>query len=246
MIKQAARLRSRVLRVLGLASKRDLLALETRLDTLIGTSVRQTERLECADLDMAAAARETEQTRRHMLGTRGGELSRIERNVHALMRRQFVDETALPFPKRILAQRFHVNSQNEEDGITLALFNLVGTTNRRFLELGSGLNGGNTGFLAESCGWTGLMVDGKASNAARLAARFARYGVDTKAVWITRDNVNQVARDSPPGRRDRSAEHRPRRQRLLGVAGARCLHAAGGDSRVQPLVRRRAGGDGAV
>ena len=195
MIKRAARLRARVLHVLGLASKRDLLALETRLDTLIGTSVRQTDRLERADLGMAEAARELVQTRRQMLGPRGGELSHIERNVHALMRRQFVDETALPFPQRILAQRFHIGSQNEEDGITLALINLVGTTNRRFLELGSGLNGGNTGFLAETCGWTGLMVDGKSRNVARLAARFARYGVDTKAVWITRDNVNQVACD---------------------------------------------------
>ena len=184
MIKRVARLRARVLHVLGLASKRDLLALETRLDTLIGTSVRQTDRL----------ARELEQPSR-LLDTRRGRLSHIERNIHALMRRQFVDETALPFPQRILAQRFHIRSQNEEDGITLALINLVGTTNRRFLELGSGLNGGNTGFLAETCGWTGLMVDGNAENVSRLAAKFARYGVDTKAVWITRDNVNPVARD---------------------------------------------------
>ena len=32
-------------------------------------------------------------------------------------------------------------------------------------------------------------------HAARVARRFARYGVDTKAAWITRDNVNQLARD---------------------------------------------------
>ena len=48
---------------------------------------------------------------RGLLSTRGGGLSHIERNVHALIRRQFVDHTTLPFPHGILAQRFHILSQ---------------------------------------------------------------------------------------------------------------------------------------
>ena len=74
---------------------------------------------------MTAVTLELEQMRR-MLSTRGGGLSHIERNVHALIRRQFVDHTTLPFPHSILAQRFHIRSQNEEDGITLALIDLAG------------------------------------------------------------------------------------------------------------------------
>ena len=194
MLELAARLRARVLHLLGLASTCDLPALETRMHTMIEKFGRQAALLEQTDLDMTAVTLELEQMRR-MLSTRGGGLSHIERNVHALIRRQFVDQTTLPFPHSILAQRFHIHSQNEEDGITLALINLAGTTNRRFLELGAGINGGNSGFLVETFGWTGLMVDGSTECAARVAARFARYGIHTKAVWITRDNVNQLARD---------------------------------------------------
>ena len=194
MLERAARLRARALRLLGLAATCDLPALETRLDTMSETFDRQTALLEQNDLDMTAVNLELEQMRR-MLSNRGGGLSHIERNVHALIRRQFVDQTTLPFPHSILAQRFHILSQNEEDGITLALFDVAGTTNRRFLELGAGINGGNSGFLVETFGWTGLMVDGNAERCARVARRFARYGVDTKAAWITRDNVNQLARD---------------------------------------------------
>ena len=194
MIELAARLRTRVLQLFGLASKRDLRALEKRIDTLSGKFRRQTVLLERTDAGMGEATLELEQVS-GLLSTRGGGLSHIERNIHALIRRQFVDHTTLPFPHGILAQRFHILSQNEEDGITLALINLVDATNRRFLELGCGTNGGNTGFLVETFGWTGLMVDGSAECVARVARRFARYGVDTKAVWITRDNVNQLARD---------------------------------------------------
>ena len=193
MLELFGRLRARVLHVLGLVSKRDLLALETRLDTLSREFRRQTRLLKRAQRGLAAATGEIVQI--HGLVGTGGRLNHVERNLHALIRGQFVDRTTLPFPQRILAQRFHIRSQYEEDGITLALINVTGTTNRRFLELGSGLNGGNTGFLAETCGWTGLMVDGNADLATRLRRRFARYGVDAKELWITRDNVNQLARD---------------------------------------------------
>ena len=187
------RWRAWVLRLLGLVSKRDLLALETRLDTIIREFDRQTALLERANRRVAEATNTLEHIRRR-IGSRG-RLTRIERNLHALIRSQFVDQTTLPLPRRILAQRFRISSQNEEDGLTLALINLAGTTNRRFLDLGAGANGGNTGFLAETCGWTGLMTDGRAKCTVQLAARFGRYQIDTKQVWLTCNNVNQVVRD---------------------------------------------------
>ena len=193
MLELFRRLRARVLHALGLVSKPDLLALETRLDKLDREFRRQTRLLKRARRALAAATGDIAQLRR-VLGT-GGRMNHVERNLHALIRGQFVDRTTLPFPQRILAQRFHIRSQYEEDGITLALITLTGTTDRRFLDLGTGANGGNTGFLAETCGWTGLMVDGHAALAKRLRRRFGRYGVDTKELRITRDNVNQLARD---------------------------------------------------
>ena len=46
MLELFGRWRAWVLRLLGVVSKRDLLALETRLDTLIGEFDRQTARLD--------------------------------------------------------------------------------------------------------------------------------------------------------------------------------------------------------
>ena len=85
-----ARLRARVVHLLGLASERDLPALEARLDSLADKFGRQTGLLERIEHRMAAKARELKQTRR-LLGHRG-QLTQIERNLHALLRRQFVDE----------------------------------------------------------------------------------------------------------------------------------------------------------
>lgn len=135
---------------------------------------------------------------RMQIGTNGinDQLRHVEHNVNSLVRHEYVDQVALPFPHNVLSQRFHVWSQNEEDGITLALVKMVGSTTRRFVELGAGTNGGNTGFLAETCGWTGLMVDGSQANAEQLVARFSQFGVVVKGSWITTDNVNLLVRDS--------------------------------------------------
>ena len=135
---------------------------------------------------------------RMQIGTDGinDQLRHVEHNVNSLVRHEYVDQVALPFPHNVLSQRFHVWSQDEEDGITLALVKLVGSTTRRFVELGAGTNGGNTGFLAETCGWTGLMVDGSQANAEQLVARFSQFGVVVKGSWITTDNVNLLVRDS--------------------------------------------------
>jgi len=59
-------------------------------------------------------------------------------------------------------------SQNEEDGILLYLFSLIGTANKTCVELGAG-DGmeNNTANLIVNHGWTGLLVDGDAANVAR-------------------------------------------------------------------------------
>ena len=55
LIELVWRWRAWVLRLLGVVSKRDLLALQTRLDTLTGEFDRQTALLERANLQVAAA-----------------------------------------------------------------------------------------------------------------------------------------------------------------------------------------------
>lgn len=122
----------------------------------------------------------------------GGQVTQIEQDVRAVLRRMALPTNPLPFPNRLIAQRFRGMSQNEEDGITLALLQEMGPGSRRFVEIGCGDNGGNSGFLAQECGWTGLMVDGDAS---RIAVARALYGggpVSVAQAWITREKINEL------------------------------------------------------
>jgi len=115
----------------------------------------------------------------------------VEPAVQALLRDRYVDPAALPCPERLTAQRFRLSSQNEEDGITIALLKEAGIVTRTFVEIGSGLSGGNSAALAREFGWTGLMVDGAGSTRmAQVGRRFP--GVTAVHAWVTRDNVNDL------------------------------------------------------
>jgi hypothetical protein len=114
----------------------------------------------------------------------------VEPAVQALLRERFLDVESLPYPERLTARRFRISSQNQEDGLTLALLNEVGATCRRFVEIGSGLSGGNSGFLARECGWSGLMVDGHAGHMVQVGRRFPT--ATAVAAWVTRDNINEL------------------------------------------------------
>lgn len=114
----------------------------------------------------------------------------LEPAVQALLRERYLDPETLPYPEKLIAQRFRISSQNQEDGLTLALLAEAGETNRRFVEIGSGLSGGNSGFLARECGWSGLMVDGDAAHMAQVARRFPM--VTAVAAWVTRENIDEL------------------------------------------------------
>lgn len=92
----------------------------------------------------------------------------FRKQLASLVRAQYV-AAGLPGPRGIEARRFRLRSQNEEDGIILALLEATGVATRKFVEIGSGGTGGNCGVLARELGWDGLMVD--ASEAAARAAR---------------------------------------------------------------------------
>jgi hypothetical protein len=114
----------------------------------------------------------------------------LEPAIQAVLRERYLDPDTLPYPEKLTARRFRVSSQNQEDGLTLALLGEVGETNRRFVEIGSGLSGGNSAFLARELGWSGLMVDGHAEHMTQVARRFPM--VTAMAAWVTRENVNEL------------------------------------------------------
>ena len=76
---------------------------------------------------------------------------RLLRQFPAVVRKRYLDGVSLPPEFELRARRFDLGSKNEEDGILLELFRRIGTTDRRFVGIGCGVNGGNMGFLAADC-----------------------------------------------------------------------------------------------
>jgi hypothetical protein len=110
----------------------------------------------------------------------------------AIIRKLYLDDVELPAPYDLLSQRFRYRSQNEEDGLLLALFKHIGTANRRCIEIGCGSNGGNSGFLVQECGWNGLMVDANRSKIATIKVRYAGHPAVVVKHRVTSEDVNQL------------------------------------------------------
>ena len=98
---------------------------------------------------------------------------------------------------------FRVHSQHEEDGILNFIFSLIGTTNKRCVEIcaGDGIEC-NTANLIINHRWIGLLIDGNEINIEK-AKQFYSANLDTKfwpptiiKEWITKDNVNRVIQEN--------------------------------------------------
>lgn len=97
----------------------------------------------------------------------------------------------IPFPFKLAARRFKLRSQHEEDGYLLALLEEVGTTNRRFVEIGCGRSGGNAAILAFELGWSGLMVDANPDAIDYITKVYAfNDTVQGVVAEVTPENVN--------------------------------------------------------
>jgi hypothetical protein len=94
---------------------------------------------------------------------------------------------------------FKVFSQFEEDGILLYIFSIIGTTNKRVVEICAG---DGTECMAANLiinhGWDALLFDGDAELTAR-GIHFYSNNQSTwlhppvfKQAWLTRENVNQL------------------------------------------------------
>ena len=98
---------------------------------------------------------------------------------------------------------FRCYSQNDEDGVLLYVFTLIGTASKSAVEIGAGDGFQcNTANLLLNHGWNGLLVDGHRGNV-RFAQRFYRWDLRTRRsppqvvhAWVTAENINQVIRDN--------------------------------------------------
>ncbi len=110
----------------------------------------------------------------------------------AVVRKLYLEDADLPHPYDLLSERFPYRSQNEEDGLLLALFKRIGMTDRRCVEIGCGVNGGNSGFLVQECGWTGLMVDADRRKIASIKTRFAGHALTAVKHRVTREDIDAL------------------------------------------------------
>jgi hypothetical protein len=94
---------------------------------------------------------------------------------------------------------FKVFSQADEDGILLYIFSIIGTINKRCVEIGAGKGVEcNTANLIINHGWYGLLIDGDKTNI-KKGRKYYKTNPHTSLfppvlehAWITRENVNQV------------------------------------------------------
>jgi hypothetical protein len=119
-------------------------------------------------------------------------LLRTQRAVDALVRAAYVEHETLDFPQRLTVRRFGLLSQNSEDGIVLELLREGVQSSRRFVEIGCGGNGGNSGFLATELGFSGVMLDGSSDAVAESRLRFNSERVTVAAARVTRENVDEL------------------------------------------------------
>ena len=94
---------------------------------------------------------------------------------------------------------WRVNSQTDEDGILLFLFAIIAAGGRRCVELGAGDGREcNTANLILRHGWTGLLLDGDATNVSRARDFYRRHRSTwifpprCEHAWLTRENVNET------------------------------------------------------
>ncbi len=164
----------------------------------------QDERLESLASEISALREAVEaltaqvaDLRQDVRGKRGlaGELRTVRELTESAVRRLSLDPAKLPWPERITARRFGSSSQRGEDGVLLALLDEGAEKTRRFVELGCGDNGGNSGFLARELGFKGLMVDGDSGDVQALKRELAPRGVKLRRAWITREGVDELLTD---------------------------------------------------
>jgi hypothetical protein len=94
---------------------------------------------------------------------------------------------------------FRVNSQTDEDGILLYIFSLLGTTNKKVIEMcaGDGIECNSANLLIKH-GWNGLLVDGnpKKLNRGRYFYQTCKDTIvhppQLICSWIERENVNEL------------------------------------------------------
>jgi hypothetical protein len=126
-------------------------------------------------------------------------IPRSNKATQILLSMQYKKMLALNLPMPTFEDvEFRAYSQFGEDGILLYLFSVLGTTNKKCVEICGGGGYDNTANLLINHGWNGLFFEGSEGHIERGRRFYARCA-DTKVwppklvqAWITAENVNSL------------------------------------------------------
>src|ERR1700730_5817867 len=116
--------------------------------------------------------------------------------LHLKYQEMMRDDVPLPGIEEI---GFRVFSENDEDGILLFIFSIIGVTNKKVIDLGAAsISNSNTANLIVNHGWVGMLIDGN-DETLKSSKEFYYYCPDTRNfpptlvhAWITAENVNTI------------------------------------------------------
>jgi hypothetical protein len=116
-------------------------------------------------------------------------------NIQQALGRIEARQTVAAMPGDFAAAEFKVSSQWGEDGIIAHVLHHVTITNPVFVEFGvQDYTESNTRFLLRDKNWSGIVLDGSASNIALIRADpiYWRYNLKAETAFITRENIDQL------------------------------------------------------
>jgi len=93
---------------------------------------------------------------------------------------------------------FSVYSESDEDGILHFIFSVLGTANKKFVDVGAAIGGSNTANLSINHGWTGLLIEGSREQAEAIESFFnncpatRNFPPTIANEWITKNNINKI------------------------------------------------------
>lgn len=115
---------------------------------------------------------------------------------------QFLSNAKLPLP-RFSDTGFRVFSQNDEDGLLIYIFSLIGFTNKLLLDVAfASPMGSNCTNLLCNWGFYGLLLEANPSGIASSRNFFSSYPDTTifppkiEHAWVTAENINQIIWDN--------------------------------------------------
>lgn len=95
---------------------------------------------------------------------------------------------------------YKVYSQNDEDGIINEIFNRIGTTNKKFIEIGIENGSECNSHLLLDTGWSGLWIEGNSEQRNLTEDTFKKYFQSNKIslvnAFITKDNINNILEEN--------------------------------------------------